>query len=449
MATVANTQADKLAEAPEESILLNSFRKDAYEALFSRINLVSAFEMTPEELLGEVENFVFDYTDERRAPLTRSEQQLVARELVDDMIGFGPIGVLLEDDAITEIVINRCDQIYVERKGFLELTHIKFRDEAHLTQIAQRIAHRVGRHVDTFSPLCDARLADGSRVNIVIPPVALNGTSISIRKFFKKSVGLDALTGYGSLTQDMHRVLRIAAISSLNIIISGGTGSGKTTMLNALSQLIDPRDRIVTCEDSAELKLQQPHVVRLESRPPNTEGKGEVTIRDLVKNALRMRPDRMVIGEVRGAECLDMLQAMNTGHDGSMSTIHANSAKEALVRMENMVAMAGFNLPNEVVRMQIAGAVNLVVQTERLHDGSRKITEITEVIGIDDRGDIHCQDIFKFVPTGETPDHRVVGDFRAMTDSPSFVQKAIAYGLDEELLSIMKSAFEKSERLGT
>lgn len=429
----------------DESPILTVFRKEAHETMLNRINLASAFKLSPQELRAEIESFVFDYAQERRAQLTKREQIGIARELVDDMIGLGPLETLLEDEAISDIVVNGPHQIYVEKKGLMQLAPVKFRDDAHLLQIAQRIAHRVGRRVDTSSPLCDARLPDGSRVNIVAPPIALDGTSISIRKFSKKALDLHTLAKYGALTEEMVKVLQIASTCGLNIIVSGGTGSGKTTLLNALSQLIDSRERIVTCEDAAELKLQQPHVVRLESRPPNIEGKGEITIRDLVKNALRMRPDRIVIGEVRGTECIDMLQAMNTGHDGSMSTIHANRAKEAFIRLENMVAMSGFDLPSEIVRAQIAGAVNLIVQTERLHDGSRKVTEIVEVTGMTERGDIDYQHLFKFVPMGEV-DHKVFGRFEACTDRPLFLEKAITYGLDKELLSIMRKALDEAGR---
>lgn len=429
----------------DESPILTVFRKEAHETMLNRINLASAFKLSPQELRAEIESFVFDYAQERRAQLTKREQIGIARELVDDMIGLGPLETLLEDEAISDIVVNGPHQIYVEKKGLMQLAPVKFRDDAHLLQIAQRIAHRVGRRVDTSSPLCDARLPDGSRVNIVAPPIALDGTSISIRKFSKKALDLHTLAKYGALTEEMVKVLQIASTCGLNIIVSGGTGSGKTTLLNALSQLIDSRERIVTCEDAAELKLQQPHVVRLESRPPNIEGKGEITIRDLVKNALRMRPDRIVIGEVRGTECIDMLQAMNTGHDGSMSTIHANRAKEAFIRLENMVAMSGFDLPSEIVRAQIAGAVNLIVQTERLHDGSRKVTEIVEVTGMTERGDIDYQHLFKFVPMGEV-DHKVFGRFEACTDRPLFLEKAITYGLDKELLSIMRNALDEAGR---
>lgn len=438
-----------IEEVIEESPLLTVFRKEAHDTMLSRINLASAFKLSPQELRTEIENFIFEFAQERRAQITKREQIGIARELVDDMIGLGPLELLLEDESISDIVVNGPHQIYVERKGLMQLTSIKFRDDAHLLQIAQRIAHRIGRRVDTSSPLCDARLQDGSRVNIVVPPIAIDGVSISIRKFSKKALDLHTLAENGSMTEEMVQMLKIASACGLNIIVSGGTGSGKTTLLNALSRLIDPRERIVTCEDAAELKLQQPHVVRLESRPPNIEGKGEVTIRDLVKNALRMRPDRIVIGEVRGEECVDMLQAMNTGHDGSMSTIHANKAREAFVRLENMFAMSGFKMPSEVVRAQIAGAINMIVQTERLHDGSRKITEIVEVTGLSERGDIGFQHLFKFIPMGETEDHKVFGRFEAGTDQPAFLEKAIAYGLDKELLSIMRKAMDQNMREDT
>lgn len=440
-----NTQHERVAI--EESPLLTVFRKEAHDTMLNRINLASAFKLSPQELRAEIENFIFDYAQERRAQITKREQLAIARELVDDMIGLGPLESLLDDDTISDLVVNGPYQIYAERRGVMQLTNVKFRDDAHLLQIAQRIAHRVGRRVDTSSPLCDARLQDGSRVNIVVPPIALDGVSISIRKFSKKAMTLDDYIGKGSVSPEMVEVLKIAATCGLNIIVSGGTGSGKTTLLNALSQLIPDTERIVTAEDAAELKLQQPHVVRLESRPPNIEGKGEITIRDLVKNALRMRPDRIVIGEVRGEECIDMLQAMNTGHDGSMSTVHANGAKECFVRLENMVAMSGFNLPSEVVRAQIAGAINMVVQTERLHDGSRKITEIVEVTGITERGDIGYQHLFRFVPIGEDADHHVFGNFEAQTDRPVFLSKAITYGLDKRLLDIMKSALNNNVKV--
>ncbi len=428
----------------EESPTVALFKKEAHEAMLSRINMTNAFKLSRDELLQEIENFVVEFAHERRAQVTKKEQKLVARDLIDDMIGLGPLENILSDDTISDIVVNGHAQIYAERRGIMHLLPIKFRDEDHVLQIAQRIAHRVGRRVDTSSPLCDARLQDGSRVNIVVPPIALDGTSISIRKFSKKTYDLHDLANFGALSYAMENVLKIATQCTLNIIVSGGTGSGKTTMLNALSQLISDKDRIVTCEDAAELKLQQPHVVRLETRPPNIEGKGEITIRDLVKNCLRMRPDRIVIGEVRGSECIDMLQAMNTGHDGSMSTIHANTARETFVRLENMVAMSGFALPTDVVRAQIAGAINLVVQTARLHDGSRKIIEIVEVLGVSDNYEIEYQHLFKFEPLGEDENHKIIGKFVACTEKPAFLKKAIVHGLENELLKIMKDAYVES-----
>ena len=407
----------KLAEKPsavEEEIIEVSpvivlFKKEAHEAMLNRINMASAFKLSPEELHNEIESFVFEFARERRAQITKREQKIIATELVDDMIGLGPLEQLLSDESISDIVVNGPNQVYVERGGLMKLTPIKFRDDQHVLQIAQRIAHRVGRRVDTSSPLCDARLSDGSRVNIVVPPIAIDGVSISIRKFSKKTYDLDDLSNFGALSKAMVTVLQIASKCGLNIIVSGGTGSGKTTLLNALSQLISPDERIVTCEDAAELKMLQPHVVRLESRPANIEGKGEITIRDLVVNSLRMRPDRIVIGEVRGVECVDMLQAMNTGHDGSMSTVHANSARECFIRLENMVAMSGFGLPTDVVRAQIAGAVNIVIQTSRLHDGSRKVVELVEVTGISTNYEIQYQTLFKFEPIGTDENAKVIG----------------------------------------
>lgn len=445
MADTVNITTQKQEEIKErnivdESPVLTLFKKEAHEAMLDRINMASAFKLSPEELHAEIESFVFEFARERRAQVTKREQKIIATEIVDDMIGLGPLEPLLVDESITDIVVNGPNQIYVERGGIMRLTSSKFRNDQHVLQIAQRIAHRIGRRVDTSSPLCDARLADGSRVNIVVPPIAIDGVSISIRKFSKKTYDLTDLSRFGALSMEMVTVLQVASTCGLNIIVSGGTGSGKTTLLNALSQLISPNERIVTCEDAAELKLLQPHVVRLESRPPNIEGKGEITIRDLVVNSLRMRPDRIVIGEVRGVECVDMLQAMNTGHDGSMSTVHANSARECFIRLENMVAMSGFGLPTDVVRAQIAGAVNIVVQTARLHDGSRKITEIVEVTGISENYEIQYQQLFRFEPLGVDENQKVLGKFVACVDAPAFLPKTIVHGLDQTLLNAMKAA---------
>ena len=320
----------------------------------------------------------------KKIQLNKVEQEDLVKMLLDKMLGLGPLEPLLADESINDIMVNGHNQVYVERRGKLELTDVKFRDDRHVMNVATRIVSQIGRRVDESSPLVDARLQDGSRVNIIIPPLAIDGPSISIRKFSKKKITLDVMEQQQNLSTSMASVLRIAARSKLNILISGGTGSGKTTLLNAMSQMIDHGDRIVTIEDAAELRLQQPHVVRLETRPSNLEGQGAITMRDLVKNALRMRPDRIILGEVRGSEALDMLQAMNTGHEGSMSTVHANRPREALTRLENMVSMAGVSLPPKAVRTQIAAALDVIIQISRMRDGIRRITHIMEVVGMED-----------------------------------------------------------------
>jgi len=330
-------------------------------------------------------------------------------------------------------MVNGPKQVYVERRGKLELTDVMFRDNNHVMSVATRIVTQVGRRIDESSPLVDARLADGSRVNIIAPPLAIDGTSISIRKFSKKGITLDIMAKQENISPAMAVVLKIAARSRLNILISGGTGSGKTTLLNAMSQMIDAGERIVTIEDAAELQLQQPHVVRLETRPPNLEGKGEINMRDLVKNTLRMRPDRIILGEIRGAEALDMLQAMNTGHDGSLCTIHANRPREALTRLENMVGMAGVNLPGRAVRQQIAAAVHMVLQVSRMRDGVRRIINITEIVGMEGEV-ITTQDLFTYQYEGETSEGKLKGSFNSTGLRPHFTVKAEYYGLDRALL---------------
>jgi pilus assembly protein CpaF len=329
-------------------------------------------------------------------------------------------------------LVNGANQVYVERGGKLELTTVRFRDDTHVMNIATRIVSRIGRRIDESSPLCDARLPDGSRVNIIIPPLAIDGPSISIRKFAKRKMTLDIMATQGNLSPAMAALLKIAGRCQLNILISGGTGSGKTTLLNAISQMIDQGERIVTIEDAAELQLQQPHVVRLETRPASIEGTGEIGMRELVKNALRMRPDRIILGEVRSSEALDMLQAMNTGHEGSLGTIHANRPREALTRLENMIGMSGINLPSKACRTQIASALDMVVQVSRMRDGIRRITNITEVVGME--GDIiTTQELFVFEVEGETPDGKVAGHFRASGLRPHFSPKAAYFGLEKAL----------------
>ncbi|WP_210414114.1 CpaF family protein [Luteithermobacter gelatinilyticus] len=401
--------------------------------LLEYIDASAANEMDRAELAEQVSEAVNELMAQEKINLNLREQRELVNMLLHDMLGLGPLEPLLEDETITEIMVNGPKQVYIEKKGKLTLSDVTFRDEAHLMNICTRIVTAVGRRVDETTPICDARLADGSRVNIIIPPLAIDGASISIRKFAKQKITLDKMIDFGSLSHQMGTVLKIASACRLNILISGGTGSGKTTMLNALSRMIDEGERVVTIEDTAELQLQQPHVVRLETRPPNLEGKGEISMRDLVKNALRMRPDRIILGEVRGAEAFDVLQAMNTGHDGSMCTLHANNPREALTRMENMIGMADLKLPPKAVREQIASAVDLIVQVSRMRDGGRRTCAITEVVGME--GDvITTQDLFVYEFTGEDADGKLLGRFRSTGVRPHFTEKAEYYGLHRALL---------------
>jgi pilus assembly protein CpaF len=405
-------------------------------ALYERIDAAAAAKLPREELLRQIQELIGEIALEERLSLSSREQEQIGHTLVDDMVGLGPLEPLLRDETITDIMVNGPYQIYVERRGKLELTDVRFRDAAHVINVAQRIATRIGRRVDETSPICDARLEDGSRVNIIAPPLAIDGCSISIRKFAKRSITLDTMVRQQNVGEALAKVLKIAAACRLNAVISGGTGSGKTTMLNAMSQLIDHGERVVTIEDAAELQLQQPHVVRLETRPPNLEGQGEVTMRDLVKNALRMRPDRIICGEVRGAEALDMLQAMNTGHDGSMCTLHANTPREAVTRIENMVMMAAATLPTKAIRTQIVGAVNLIIQVARMRDGVRRVTHVTELVGME--GDVvTTQDLFTYEYQGESRDGLLVGTFKAHPVRPHFLKRAAYYGLDRALMAAM------------
>ena len=395
--------------------------------------------LSPEELTREVERTLAEIATQRRIQLNGREQRALARDLVNDMLGLGPLEPLLEDDGITDIMVNGPEKVFVERRGKLELFAVRFRDAAHVAHVCQRIAARVGRRIDESSPMVDARLKDGSRVNIVFPPLALDGPYISIRKFSRHRIDFPRLVEFGTLTLPVGRMLEMAARARLNVIISGGTGSGKTTLLNALSRLIDIGERIVTIEDAAELQLQQPHVVRLETRIASLEGRGEVTQRDLVRNALRMRPDRIIVGEVRGSEAFDMLQAMNTGHDGSMSTIHANSARDALTRIENMVQMGNMGLPARSILTQIIGAVDLIVQIERQRDGVRRVVQITDVCGME--GDVATlNDIFHFEVEGESLSGKIVGRYRCTRARPSFHERLIYAGVDRAWATLMDEA---------
>jgi pilus assembly protein CpaF len=409
------------------------------DRLFELMDVSAAVSAGREAVEAEVLQAVAEIASRERLRMTAAEQERTCTLVLNDMFGLGPIEPLLADPGISDILINGPRQIYVERAGRLECTDIAFRDNDHLVNVAQRIAAAVGRRVDETSPLCDARLADGSRVNIVLPPLAIDGASISIRKFAKHKVGFQRMVEGGSVSAAMARVLEIASRCRLNIVISGGTGSGKTTLLNALSQMIDAGERIVTIEDAAELQLQQPHVVRLETRPPSIEGGGEITQRDLVKNALRMRPDRIILGETRGAEAFDVLQAMNTGHDGSMTTLHANSPRDALSRLENMVLSGNPNLPQRAIRGQIVSAVNLIIQVSRLRDGSRRVLNLTEVVGME--GDvIITQDLFKFEYDNGDFAEEVRGRFVSGQVRPAFYERANYFGVAHELMALLTGA---------
>ncbi len=365
--------------------------------------------------------------EQSRFPLPPEVRKDLIEATLNDIIGYGPIQPLLEDDEISEIMVNGPKKVYIEKKGMLQRTNIAFDDDEHVIRIIERIVLPLGRRIDAEYPMVDARLPDGSRVNAVIPPVAIDGPSLTIRKFRKDKLRIEQLIQFGSLNQGMAEFLRACVAARLNIIISGGTGSGKTTLLNVLSSFIPENERIVTIEDAAELQLQQDHVVRLEARPPDLSGKGGVTIRDLVRNALRMRPDRIVVGECRGGEALDMLQAMNTGHDGSMTTIHANSPRDALARLETLVLMAGMDLPLKVVRQQIASAVDLIIQQSRLRDGSRKIVSISEIVGMEGEV-ITMSELFKFEQTGIGPSGKIIGTHKATGLRPMFSSRLEAAG---------------------
>jgi len=423
--------------------VLRGLKEQIGTVLMTRINPSVAGRMPRAMLRAEVANLVSEIATEQHVQLNKIEETALATELTDDMVGLGPLEPFLDDEEVTDILANGPFDIYVERHGKLEKTGARFRDAQHVANIAQRIASAVGRRIDEASPMVDARLADGSRVNIVLPPLVLNGGTISIRKFAKQKMTLDKMVQQQNLSGEIARFLEVAAGARLNLLISGGTGSGKTTLLNAMSRCIDSGERIITIEDAAELSLQQPHVVQMETRPANVEGVGQVGQRDLARNALRMRPDRIIVGEVRGAEAFDMLQAMNTGHDGSMSTIHANSPRDALYRLENMVMMANFNLPLRTIRMQIVSALSLIIHIERMRDGIRRIQNIVEITGME--GDIiTARDLFTFQYRGERRDGSIEGVFEASRvppdrtrSTPNIFSRAAHRGLEPRLLEAL------------
>lgn len=423
--------AKQEVEAPkriEQGMDFVDERVELHRFLLDKINLSILDTMEEDEIHNELRPLVRDYVRDHNFPLSADELDSLTSDIGDEMLGLGPIEPLLKDDTISDILVVGSGRVYIERYGLLESTNIRFKDEDHLMRIINKIVASVGRRVDESSPLVDARLADGSRVNVAIRPVAVDGPQVSIRKFSKKPYSLPRLVDQQALSTGMAEFLAAAVEGKVSMIISGGTGSGKTTMLNALSANIPHDERLVTIEDAAELQLQQPHVVRLETRPPTVDGRNEIQQRDLVKNALRMRPDRVIIGEVRGAEAFDMLQAMNTGHEGSMSTIHANSPRDAIGRIEQMVGMAGMPMSQSAIRGQLASAVTLIVQLVRLRDGSRKMTSISEITGME--GDIiQLQEIIRFVRLGVDDDGTVRGEFRATGMAPTFLSDLETLGL--------------------
>jgi pilus assembly protein CpaF len=407
--------------------------------VMERVDPAVAAELPAAALRAQLEALVHEIADGERIEISAREQALVAEELANDMVGYGPLEQLLRDDGINDIMVNGPDNTFIERAGRLQRADIRFRDAQQVASIAQKIASTVGRRVDESSPLCDCRLPDGSRVNIVFPPLALDGPCLSIRKFSKRRPDFATMVANGSMSDPLRRVLEIASRCRLNVVISGGTGSGKTTMLNAMSRMIDHGERVVTIEDAAELQLQQPHVVRLETRTANLEGRGEINQRDLVKNALRMRPDRVILGEVRGAEAFDMLQAMNTGHDGSFCTVHANTTRDALMRIENMVQMGSMSLPVRAIRVQIASAVDLIIQIERMRDGGRRVSQVSEVVGME--GDvITMNDVFTFEYLGDDAAGRIVGRWNPGGMRPSFQDRLNYFGLLDAWMQAMQEA---------
>lgn len=429
--------SSKDSKADKQQALMDA-KTHIQTLLMEHIDPSAAAELPRAELVDQVGEVVGELLVQEKINLNLKEQKDLVSLLLDDMLGLGPLEPLLADDTISDIMVNGPKQVYVEQSGKLTLTDVSFRDNQHLMNIAQRIVTAVGRRVDETSPICDARLEDGSRVNVIAPPLAIDGASISIRKFTKDKITLDKMLDFGSISPPLAKLLKIAGACRLNILISGGTGSGKTTMLNALSRMVDKGERVVTIEDAAELQLQQPHVVRLETRPANLEGNGEIDMRDLVKNALRMRPDRIILGEIRGGEAIDMLQAMNTGHDGSMGTVHANRPREALTRLENMVNMAGLHLPAKAIREQISSSLDMIVQVQRMRDGGRRTTHVTEVVGME--GDvITTQDLFRFEFNGEDEAGRMKGTFKSTGVRPNFLEKAEYFGLERALMDAMNS----------
>jgi pilus assembly protein CpaF len=434
-------RAEKIAPPPAPVAKVVDDRSDDYyqikstifNALIDTIDLAQLAQLDPDSAREEIRDIVNEIISIKAVVMSIAEQEHLLQDICNDVLGYGPLEPLLARDDISDIMVNGAGRVFIEVAGKVQLTNIRFRDNAQLMNICQRIVSQVGRRVDESSPICDARLLDGSRVNVIGPPLSLDGPTLTIRKFKKDKLKLDDLVRFGSISPDAARVLQVIGRSRCNILISGGTGSGKTTLLNTLTAFIDVDERVITCEDAAELQLQQPHVVRLETRPPNLEGQGQITMRDLVRNCLRMRPERIIVGEVRGAEAFDLLQAMNTGHDGSMGTLHANSPREAISRLESMITMGGFALPTKTIREMIVGSIDVIIQAERLRDGSRRITKITEVIGTE--GDVVItQDLLTYEVLGEDENGRLSGRHVGTgIVRPAFWERARYYNLEREL----------------
>lgn len=418
----------------------HELKRQAFAALLDIVDVAELASLSQDRARSEIRSILIGVIEAKKIALSTTEQDVLLDDICNDVLGYGPLEPLLARDDIAEIMVNGCDNIYIEVAGLVHKTDIRFRDNTQLLGVCQRIVNKVGRRVDEASPICDARLPDGSRVNVIAPPLAIDGPTLTIRKFKKDKLTLDQITSFGAITPAGAEILKIIGRVRCNVLISGGTGSGKTTLLNCLTNYIGPDERIVTCEDAAELQLQQPHVVRLETRPPNLEGEGQITMRDLVRNCLRMRPDRIIVGEVRGPEAFDLLQAMNTGHDGSMGTLHANSPRDAVSRMESMITMGGFLLPSRTIREMIATSVDVIVQAQRLRDGSRRITHITELMGME--GDVPItQDLFVYEVSGEDAMGRILGRHRSTgIGRPRFWERACYFGEEKRLAAALDGA---------
>lgn len=432
-------KAEAVIHVVSESDRLGDMKVSIFNDLISSVDLTEIAKLDHVQVREEISDIIAEIISMRNFVLSEAEQRQVTNDICNDVLGLGPLEPLLERDDIADIMVNGAKQVYIEANGKMEMTDITFRDNAQLMNICQRIVSAVGRRVDEASPICDARLADGSRVNVIAPPLSIDGAALTIRKFKKDKLTLNDLLTFGSITPHGAKLLEVIGACRINTLVSGGTGSGKTTLLNCLTAFIDPAERTITCEDAAELQLQQPHVVRLETRPPNLEGAGEISMRDLVKNCLRMRPERIIVGEVRGPEAFDLLQAMNTGHDGSMGTVHANNPREAIARLESMIAMGGFDLPARTVREQISGALQVIVQAARLRDGSRKITHVTEVVGME--GDVVVlQDLLVYKIEGEDANGRIIGRHQSTGLRPKFWDIARYFGLEAKLAEALEES---------